>query len=249
MRNDDVIVFTGPTIRQVEAEEFLTARYCPPAKQGDIYRAYIKYQPSIMALIDGNFENTPSPWHKEILFVMEQGVHVYGASSMGALRAAELSMYGMIGIGEIFKAYHSKRIEDDDEVALIHGPSKLGYPNLSEAMVNIRKTLESAYFDQIIGHRLYVEALNFSKRSFYADRNYGALIDHFSKNVLFEEEITAFGIWLKCHRRDQKKDDAIILLKLLAKKRINSFPLSVNYKLEKTVFWNEMCKQVEAEPV
>ena len=32
-------------------------------------------------------------------------------------------------------------LEDDDEVAVLHGPEELGYPPLTEAMVNIRATL------------------------------------------------------------------------------------------------------------
>ena len=45
-----------------------------------------------------------------------------GASSMGALRAAELSQFGMVGIGEVYQAFKLGRLEDDDEVAIVHGP-------------------------------------------------------------------------------------------------------------------------------
>jgi len=205
MPDHQIIIFTGPTINSQEAESILAATYLPPAKQGDIYKAYLLYKPKVIALIDGFFSNTPSPWHKEILFVMTEGVRVYGSSSMGALRASELSDFGMIGIGEVFQAYHRKKIEDDDEVALVHGPKKLGYPNLSEAMINIRKTLEVALYEGIIEFDLYSQLLSSAKESFYAERNYGSLIKKFECNELFSEQIKRFSVWLRHNRQDQKK--------------------------------------------
>ena len=87
----------------------LDADYRPPAKQGDICRAVQERGPDAVALIDGYFEQVPAVWHKEILWAMKLGVQVYGASSMGALRAAELQQFGMIGVGKIFEAYVSGR--------------------------------------------------------------------------------------------------------------------------------------------
>ena len=43
-----------------------------------------------IGIIDGYFERVPSVWHKEILWAMAEGIHVFGSASMGALRAAEL---------------------------------------------------------------------------------------------------------------------------------------------------------------
>ena len=47
-------------------------------------------RPAIIGMVDGYFEVTPTVWHKEILWAMAQGIHVYGSASIGALRAAEL---------------------------------------------------------------------------------------------------------------------------------------------------------------
>jgi hypothetical protein len=68
---------------------------------------------------------------------MKQGVHVFGAASMGALRAAELAAFGLEGVGDIYEAFASGALEDDDE-------AEGGYRPLSEAMVNIRPTLQAA---------------------------------------------------------------------------------------------------------
>jgi hypothetical protein len=71
------------------------------------------------------------------------GIPVYGAASMGALRAAELAQFGMVGVGRIFEAYRDgvlepfdEPFEDDDEVAVLHGPPELGHRAMSEALVN-----------------------------------------------------------------------------------------------------------------
>ncbi len=56
-----------------------------------------------LLLIDGYFHQVPSVQHKEILYALHQGLAVFGCSSMGALRAAELADFGMVGIGRVFR--------------------------------------------------------------------------------------------------------------------------------------------------
>ena len=41
-------------------------------------------------------------------------------------------------------------LTDDDEVAVLHGPEELGYPAVTEAMVNIRATLAAALSMRVI---------------------------------------------------------------------------------------------------
>ena len=111
-----MVLFLGPTLAAEEAQAALAAAgagdgvvLLPPAAQGDVYRAVRDYRPAVIGLVDGCFHQVPAVWHKEILWAMASGVAVYGAASMGALRAAELQAFGMIGIGKIFDAYRSGR--------------------------------------------------------------------------------------------------------------------------------------------
>ena len=85
-----VFVFTGPTLSPEKACAELDAIYLPPVSQGDVYRAALK-RPRAIGIIDGYFECVPAVWHKEILWAMTEGIHVYGSASMGALRAVELA--------------------------------------------------------------------------------------------------------------------------------------------------------------
>ena len=102
-----IFVFLGPTLAIEEARAILDATYLPPASQGDVFRLVATHDARIVGIIDGHFQAVPSVWHKELLWAMSQGVHVIGAASMGALRAAELAEFGMVGIGRIFEAFRS----------------------------------------------------------------------------------------------------------------------------------------------
>ena len=109
-----------------EAECLADATVLPPARQGDIYRAVRHYAPRAIGLIDGAFAEVRAVWHREILWALSQGVHVFGAASMGALRAVELAPFGMRGVGAVYQAYQTgvwpgfdELFEDDDEVAVL----------------------------------------------------------------------------------------------------------------------------------
>jgi hypothetical protein len=116
-----IVVFLGPSLPRARAKQILEADFRPPAKRGDIYRA-AKEGAGIILLIDGVFFQECSVAHKEVIYALESGAKVLGASSMGALRAAELDIYGMEGIGKIYQAYKSGHLVSDDEVALIFDP-------------------------------------------------------------------------------------------------------------------------------
>jgi hypothetical protein len=38
-----------------------------------------------------------------------------------------LAPFGMVGVGEIFRAFHCGDLDQDDEVAIIHGPADSGF--------------------------------------------------------------------------------------------------------------------------
>ena len=85
------------------------SRYGPVAL-GSVYRA-VEAGYRRIGIVDGLFGNFPAVWHKEILFAIASGVEVSGAASMGALRAAELSRFGMIGSGRIYRMFTDRRMD------------------------------------------------------------------------------------------------------------------------------------------
>ncbi len=139
-----------------------------------------------------------------------------GAASMGALRAAELHDFGMLGVGEIFEAYRSGRLQDDDEVAVAHAERDTGYRRLSESMVNIRATLEAARREGLLDAQPHQCLVDCAKSRFYPERSCPALLADARKRV-GSRALDGFQAWLERGAVDQKRLDALALLKVIGK--------------------------------
>src|SRR4030095_13573294 len=137
-----VSVFLGPSMPLAEARDLLPeAVFRPPAQQGDLLACVNQDGANVVGLIDGTFHQNLSVWHNEVCYVLSRGIVILGASSMGALRAAETDRFGMIGVGQIYRWYKDEFITGDDEVALMHGDEPSGYQSLSLPLVNIRASV------------------------------------------------------------------------------------------------------------
>jgi hypothetical protein len=232
-----IYVFVGPTLPADQAREELDAIYLPPASEGDVYRA-ARRKPKAIGIIDGYFQCIPAVWHKEILWAMGQGVRVYGAASMGALRAAELAAFGMEGIGKIFQTYRDGKLEDDDEVAVIHTSAERGYEPVSVAMVNIRATFEAAEAARVIrrGTRRALERI--AKGLFYQERTYAAVFQNAHKAGVSDCELDALRAWLPTGQVDQKREDALAMLRAIRSWLDAGVPAKpVQYSFEYTANW------------
>lgn len=144
-----IVMFAGPSLPPDARPCDARLEWLPPAEAGDLLRL-LDCPPDAICLIDGFFGRRPAPWHKEIMMLMARGVAVFGAASMGALRAAELRDYGMIGVGVIFNAYRRGLLTGDDEVACVHAPVDLGWAALTVPMVEVRATLAAAVRIRVI---------------------------------------------------------------------------------------------------
>src|SRR5688572_11284260 len=198
-----IYIFTGPTLSREAVCAELDAHCLPPVSQGDVYRVGLK-RPRAIGIIDGYFDRVPAVWHKEILWAMAQGIHVFGSASMGALRAAELVSFGMEGVGAIFEAYRDGVLEADDEVAVVHGPPEAGYRPMSEAMVNIRRTLADAQAAAIVSAATGAALECIARALHYTDRSYAQLLQRAVELDLPGTELQAFREWLPRGRADEK---------------------------------------------
>jgi hypothetical protein len=168
------VLFLGPSLPSLHRRPPPRIDLRPPAAQGDLMRA-VAAGARLVGLVDGVFGHEPAVWHKEILAALEAGVRVLGAASMGALRAAELHRFGMEGVGTVFAAYRDGLLEADDEVALLHGPAELGWPALSEPMVNLRATLARLARLGIVGQGEAARVARVLAARFYPERSRAAL--------------------------------------------------------------------------
>jgi hypothetical protein len=206
----DVYVFLGPSLPVSEAREDLDAVYLPPAVAGDVYRLW-QSRPRAIGIVDGYFEHAPAVWHKEIMSMMEHGVHVFGAAGMGALRAAELDSFGMHGVGKVYTSFRDGLLERDDEVAVALGDDKTGRP-LSVSMVNIRATLGSARENQVVSAATEETLLKAGVAMFYQHRTWPSLVDSALGLGADVCEVDALRRWLPVGYVDQQAEDAAAML-------------------------------------
>jgi hypothetical protein len=186
----------------------LDADYRPPVKRGDL--ASIPEGVRVVGIVDGVMLNDAAVGHREIIALMARGIKVLGGGSMGALRAAELADFGMVGIGRIFEEYASGRVEGDDEVVLSYDPYTL-LP-LSEPMINIRLNLQRAVAAGVIGEGSASALLTEMKRVFYPRRSYAILME-MAEKLLENKEVEKFKKFIEERVEDFKQKDAIFLLK------------------------------------
>jgi hypothetical protein len=220
-----------------------------PVACGDVYRA-VRGRPSAIGIIDGYFDQRLAVWHKEILWALAQGVAVFGAASMGALRAAELAEFGMTGVGRVFEWFHDGVLEDDDEVAIVHEPAERGYRALSDAMVNIRATLERAVTEQVIGRQALATLLALAKGMFYPARTFEALGDAAVRHGIATAECEALQRWMDAsagHRIDQKRTDAIVLLERMKDAAATPVDPPRRFHFEYTEAWHELVRRIDRE--
>lgn len=170
-----IIIYAGLSIPFDEAKEILDSHddvkviYKRPIKRGDLGQA-LKENPDIIAIIDGVFHQNSAVGHKEILNAMKNGIKVFGASSMGALRASELDSLGMVGVGYVYNQYATGEVESDDDVAVMLDSESL--EALSEPLINMKYVFTNAVSEGIISEEEKDELLVIAKRTFYPKRNY-----------------------------------------------------------------------------
>jgi hypothetical protein len=241
------VVFVGPSLhgRTLDVRPEIALR--PPAAQGDIYRA-CKLRPQAIGLIDGYFEGVPSVWHKEVLWALSQGIVVYGSASMGALRAAELDVFGMTGIGAIYDWYRSGVIEDDDEVALLHGPAEAGYLPLSEPSVNVRASCAAAVEAGVIDQAAAETVIGAARSLHYKERQWRTILENAGASGLDPSLCKGLADWLASGRVDQKQRDALALIDAVrdALDRPGERQ-ALGFRFEWTDLWDQVKRQWDVE--
>lgn len=206
-----IIIYAGLSLSFSEAKEILNSDdnneviYKRPIQRGDLSLA-MKENPDIIGIIDGVFHQNSAVGHKEILNAIKNGIEVYGASSMGALRASELDTLGMTGIGYVYNQYASGEVDSDDDVAVMLDSETL--EALSEPLINMKYVFTNAVAENIITEDEKDELLQIAKETFYPKRNYAqtlrlSSLDNDKKDKLIDFIRTS---------PDIKKEDAKKLL-------------------------------------
>jgi len=209
------IVFLGPSLKLTKARKIINAEFKPPAKKGDFIKLSLMSDIRKIVLIDGVFLQEYPPTPIEVFQVIRKSnFKVYGASSIGALRAVELEKFGMEGIGKIFELYKKDIINSDDEIAVTFDSD---YNLISEAMIDIRYNFFLAWKRQIIDKETKQIMIKLAKRIYFPYRSYDNIIekslDLFPSRRKF---ILKFKDYILSNRISLKELDAIRTLKYIS---------------------------------
>ncbi|MGW9369674.1 TfuA-like protein [Streptomyces xanthophaeus] len=204
-----IYVFVGPTLAKTEPQLAVPGvRVRPPARHGDLFDSAL-HSGDTVVLIDGVYHQALALRHKEILAAMGRGISVIGAASIGALRAAELAPFGMLGVGTIYSSYVRGEIDGDDEVAVGQAPDGQ-WDALTWPIVNLRQVLNLAQAAHVLDEEQAAQLLEALRAVYYPQRTTAAVWA-----VCRCQGETDFAAWLagrldqNRHFGDLKRADAL----------------------------------------
>jgi len=116
-----LVVFGGASLELVAPEVRQRVELRPPVRRGDLAALADQRRPGRVLILDGVFGWELATTPTECRELLDRGWQLAGASSMGALRAAELWSAGMVGIGDVFTQYRLGALRSDADVAVVFG--------------------------------------------------------------------------------------------------------------------------------
>ncbi|MFI6526831.1 TfuA-like protein [Streptomyces uncialis] len=118
---------------------------------GSFFSSEIEYGDAAV-VVDGFYHHRLGPRHKEYLYALDRGVTVIGTVSIGAVRALELSAYGMAGFGAVRQLYRAGVFDGDDTVGVAH-EEDAPYASLSVPLVNLYTAAQAARAARVLAAR------------------------------------------------------------------------------------------------
>lgn len=116
-----VVVFVGPSLPPSARPDANGLIWYPPASRGDLDK--LDLDPDVrVVLVDGYLIRQHPPSPTEVFELVARGHEVWGCSSLGALRAAELRNHGMHGFGWVYDRVVDRTITYDDELVATLDP-------------------------------------------------------------------------------------------------------------------------------
>jgi hypothetical protein len=167
-------IFIGPTLAGQDVLDILPGAVVhPPVAHGDLLKLDL-VGGDVVVIVDGYYHQSASVRHKEILALLADGVVVIGCASMGALRAAELAEYGMIGNGAVYRMYRDGVVDADEEVAIAHTPGP-DYRSFTVPTVVIRHAIGMAVRSGVLDHISAASIIGIARGINYTERSWQAI--------------------------------------------------------------------------
>jgi hypothetical protein len=211
INHQKLIVFAAPSIRGLE-NLLTSAEIRPPVQRGDLDALREQYTPGWALIADGLFGASMAVTLTECRLLLEAGWELYGCSSMGALRAAELYRVGMQGLGRIYDLMRAGVILDDAEVAVAYHPQ--GFVELTISLVHLRFVLANSELNETRINTCWCAA----KDIYFLERSLAALRQHWLTSGVDEATIEQLSQALQDPEQHPKLQDARYALKVLSGK-------------------------------
>lgn len=241
-QNECLIVTAGPSLTEEDRAMFPQVTFRPPVAEGDLIRIAATHQPRAIGIVDGFFEDRLAVFHKEILWAMAGGITVFGAASMGALRAAELDSYGMIGVGEVYRGYRAGRLIDDGDVAIVHGPEEFGFKPLTVAYVDVEATVSGLLTRKRFSQETADDVLSAARSLNFRWRTWSS-IAAVACNSPHEE--VALARELEVGHVERKRLDALEMLHQMTVRRIGPPPANAFWPPQTAAFQQSLDRAVQ----
>src|SRR5580765_3353945 len=169
------IVYVGPTLDAAGVKEWLPeAQVMPPVRRGDLYRDRLLGF-SFFLILDGVFLDELAISPREVVDVIRDAATIVGASSMGAIRAAECWTAGMHGVGSIYRMYRRGSLSSDDEVAITFSPLSPGL-SATVPLVTVRYAVSRVVRRGALSKAEAAQIVRAAADLHYADRTWKSIL-------------------------------------------------------------------------
>jgi TfuA protein len=195
-------VFAGPSLPPGDRIARPGVTYLPSASRHDVRDASREF--GAILLIDGVFHHDLAVSTKEV-YRAGQSIPVFGAASVGALRAVENYRYGVRPLGAIARWYLHEIIDGDDEVAVSMDRER--HRALSVPMVNVRYLCRLCVRRGLLGPADAADVIRRSRSVFYAERSWEDVLSFVPAHR--RERIAAIA----SREADLKRLDAVFALR------------------------------------
>jgi len=169
------IVYAGPTVSATKVAQWLPSScVMPPVRRGDLYRDRLLGYTTFL-VIDGAFFDRPAVAPREIIDVIQDGAIVYGASSLGAIRAAECWPAGMRGVGSIYRLYRRGCLTSDDEVVVTFAAQRPHWAT-TVPLINVRYAAGRALRTGLLNEQDARRLVQAAGEMYFADREWSSIL-------------------------------------------------------------------------
>ncbi len=166
----------------------------------------------IIGLVDGVFLNQLAVSPSEIMDCIRHGIKVFGSSSMGALRAAELDQYGMVGVGDIYNLVKKNEDFEDDFLGQTFYEDDLD--KRSTPFIDVYLVLKKLHAENVISKDVMSFAIRKFRNMHYSDRGVPRLLDVLSRSRFHDQLKESFYTRMK-KMKSTKQEDAIRLVRTI----------------------------------